>query len=186
MAARYKSGIYTGAAASMVASETPGMTTTDGTANRTGPTPEGRIADRLGAVSIGGDVDIDLGGAIEAFELVELPCETRCGSGDRIGGHWRGIELVELLDGLDADATHLLVESEDGFRACVPIADAVEGILAVDRLDTDFFPEGLPRLVAPSLSGTRLVRRVASIEGKRLSPSEDPEAFEDLLLAETP
>ena len=169
-----------------MAPETPGMTTTDGTANGTGPTPEGRIADRLGAVSIGGDVDIDLAAAVAEFDLVALPCETRCGSGDVIGGHWRGIELVELLDGLDADTTHLLVESEDGFRVCVPIADAVDGVLAVDRLDTDFFPEGLPRLVAPSLSGTRLVQRVASIEGRRLSPSEDPEAFEDLLLAETP
>lgn len=166
------------------------MTATDGTVSTTepreGPTPEDRIADRLGAVSIGGDVDIALADAIAEFDLVELPCETRCGSGDLIGGHWRGIELVELLDGIDADATHLVVESEDGFRVCVPIADAVDGILAVDRLDTEFFPDGLPRLVAPSLSGTRLVRRVVSIEGERLSPSEDPEAFEDLLLAETP
>ncbi len=148
--------------------------------------PETPLAERFGRSTIGGDVEIDLAAAIEQFDLVELTCETLCGSGDPVGGHWRGIELVELLDGIDADATHLLVESEDGFRVCVPIADVLDGILAVDRLDTEFFPRGLPRLVAPSLSGTRLVRRVATIEGKRLSPSADPEEYEDLLLAEAP
>jgi hypothetical protein len=163
------------------------MTTTDGADSTTGtsPTPEDRIVDRLGGSSIGGDVDVDLGCAIAKFDLVELAYETRCGSGEPIEGHWRGIELVELLDGIDADATHLVVESEDGFRVCVPILDAVGGILAVDRLDTAGFPDGLPRLIAPSLSGTRLVRRVVSVDGERLSPSEDPGDFEDLLVAET-
>jgi len=146
----------------------------------------GSLGDRLGRTRIGGDVDIDLREAIERFNIVDFPCETRCGSGDPVAGHWRGIELPALLEGIDADATHLLVESEDGFRACIPIAEAIEGILAVDRIDTDFFPKGLPRLVAPSLSGTRFVRRVAAIEGKRLPPSADPEEHEDLLMAETP
>jgi len=147
---------------------------------------EASLAPRLGRSRVGGDVDIDLAAAIEAHDLVELPCETVCGTGDPIEGHWRGIELVELLDDVDDDATHLLVESEDGFRVCVPVVDVLDGILAVDRLDTDFFPEGLPRLVAPSLSGTRLVRRVATIEGERLPPSADPESYEDLLLADAP
>ena len=144
------------------------------------------LADRLERTRIGGDVDIGLRESIERFDLVDFPCETRCGSGDPVAGHWRGIELAALLDGVDADATHLLVESTDGFRVCVPVAKAIEGILAVDRVDTDFFPRGLPRLVAPSLSGTRFVRRVATIEGRRLPPSADPEDHEDLLLAETP
>ncbi|WP_181690980.1 molybdopterin-dependent oxidoreductase [Natronomonas sp. LN261] len=148
--------------------------------------PADELVSRLDRTAVGGDVDIDLGAAIERFGLVDLACETRCGSGEPIEGHWRGIELVEVLGDIDPDATHLLVESEDGFRVCVPVADAVEGILAVDRLDTEFSPEGLPRLVSPSLSGTRLVRRVATIEGTRLSGSADPAAYEELLPGETP
>jgi DMSO/TMAO reductase YedYZ molybdopterin-dependent catalytic subunit len=144
------------------------------------------LADRLERTRIGGDVDIDLREAIERFDVVDFPCETRCGSGDPIAGHWRGIELAALLGDIDAGATHLLVESTDGFRVCVPVAAAIEGILAVDRVDTDVFPRGLPRLVAPSLSGTRFVRRVATIEGRRLPPSADPADHEDLLLAEAP
>ncbi|WP_049926578.1 hypothetical protein [Natronomonas moolapensis] len=83
---------------------------------------------------------------------------------------------------IDADATHLPVESTDGFRVCVPVAAAIEGVLAVDRVGTDVFP----RLVAPSLSGTRFVRRVATIGGRRLAPSADPADHEDLLLAAAP
>lgn len=136
---------------------------------------------QLERARIGGDLDIDLGTAAERFGLVEVDCRTTCASGDPIGGRWRGIELADLLAEIDAEATHLLVESADGFRACVPIVETLDGIIAVERLDTESVPEGLPRLIAPSLSGTRLVQNVAAIEGKQLSASADPEEFEQLL-----
>lgn len=41
---------------------------------------------------------------------------------------------------------------------------------------------GLPRFVAPAISGTRTVKRVERIEPVTLDPAEDPEGYEDLLL----
>lgn len=139
-----------------------------------------RIVANLGRSTIGGDIEIDLRDAIDQYELVERECQTQCGTGEAIEGRWRGIELVDLLDGIDASATHLLVESEDGFRVCIPLVDVLDGIVAVERLDSESSPEALPRLIAPSLTGTRLVRQVASIEGEQLSPAADPGEYEHL------
>ncbi len=130
--------------------------------------------------TVRGDLEIDLANAVESAELVELTHRTTCGSGDPISGRWRGLELVELLEGIDPDATHVVVESIDGFRVCVRIVDVIGGVLAIDRADTDAAPTECPRLVAPSLSGTRLVRNVSAVEGVRLSPAADPATLERL------
>jgi DMSO/TMAO reductase YedYZ molybdopterin-dependent catalytic subunit len=139
----------------------------------------------VGAVTVGGS-EIDLEAAADRHGLRTVTHRTECGSGDPIGGRWRGVGLVEVLAGIDDESTHAAVESGDGFRICVPVADLIDGILAVERLDEPAEEGALPRLVSPSLSGTRLIKGVGEIEGKRLSPAEDPAAFEELLLEEGP
>lgn len=125
----------------------------------------------------GGGVAIDLRAADRGFDLVERRCEYTCASGDRFAGRWRGIRVIDLVeDALEPDATHLLVEASDGFRVCVSIAAALDGILATERLDG--VDEGLPRLIAPSIDGTRTAKRIVRIEGRRLRPGEDPEDLE--------
>lgn len=134
------------------------------------------ILRRLSRTTLEGDLQVDLEAALQRYELASVEPATECASGDPFEGHWRGMPLVELLSRADPDATHLLVESEDGFRACVPLADAVDGILAVKRVDGR--GDGLPRLVVPSILGTRMVKRVERIETRRLSPAQDPEELE--------
>jgi DMSO/TMAO reductase YedYZ molybdopterin-dependent catalytic subunit len=124
-----------------------------------------------------GGVAIDLQSLDREFALVERRCEYVCASGDRFSGRWRGVRVVDLVeDALEPDATHLLVEAGGGFRVCVSIAAALDGILATERLDGA--DEGLPRLIAPSIDGTRTVKRIVRIEGRRLRPGEDPEDLE--------
>lgn len=146
------------------------------------------LGEQLQRTTIEGDVDVDLRDAAATFDLVERRCRTRCSSGDRFEGSWRGIPLADLLTGIDPDSTHLLVEAEDGFRACIDIAAALDGVVALERLDdrTDDGPDGLPRLVVPGCLGTRMVKRVARIETRRLDPDADPEEFERLDPASTP
>lgn len=137
-------------------------------------------SDRLARSTVGGDVDLDLANATDRFEFVEIACEKTCSSGEGFAGRYRGIGLADLFDAFDPDTTHLLVESADGFRVCVSIRDASDGVLALERLDTRAGPDELPRLVSPSLSATRFVRNVATIEGRRLSSSIDPGTLERL------
>ncbi|WP_134670944.1 molybdopterin-dependent oxidoreductase [Halorussus marinus] len=108
----------------------------------------------------------------------------RCASGDEIAGPWSGIALDELLAAADPpDATtHLAVEGEDGYRACVPIADALDGLLAYRRAGAAC--GGAPRFLAPGVSGVRTVKRVARIEALELPAGADPEDREALVLAE--
>ncbi|MEM4782336.1 MAG: hypothetical protein QXG03_12365 [Halalkalicoccus sp.] len=146
-----------------------------GTATRSA----GPSSDRaLDPPRIGGDVAIDLR-AGERFDREERRCEYVCESGERFGGRWRGVPIAELLDDgeFDPDATHLLVEAVDGFRVCVPVGRALDGILATERLDG---PDDLPRLIAPSIDASRTIRRVARIEGRQLASGTDREELERL------
>lgn len=136
---------------------------------------------------LGGDVSVPVPRAGRRFDLEERSCEYVCASGERFGGRWSGIPIPELLERgeIDPDTTHLLVEAVDGFRACVPIKRALDGIVAIERLDG---PDELPRLIAPSIDGTRTVQRIIRIEGRRLDPGIDREDLEriDLTPSEVP
>ncbi len=121
-----------------------------------------------------------------AFHITETPganqrtvsCSTLCSSGDRIEGTWRGIPLTPQLATLDPDTTHVLVSSDDGYRACIPIGAITDAIVALERLDGD--DTALPRLVGPTIDGPRLAKRVAHMESIALSPEEDPSDLEVL------
>lgn len=139
--------------------------------------------DALERTEIGGAVEGDLRDLIDRFGLVERDCDTRCSSGDPFRGRWRGVPLSDVLVDVDPTATHLLVEAEDGFRVCVDVADAIDGILAIRRLDVDS-SNGLPRFVVPGLKGTRMVKNVARIESRYLEGTDDPHELEALKLEE--
>lgn len=137
--------------------------------------------DGVARTDIGGDAGVDLRGAVKRHGLAERRCDTKCSSGDRFTGRWRGVAVADILVDVDPTATHLLVESADGFRVCVDVRDAIDGILALERLDAD--PgTAMPRFVAPGISATRLVKDVARITTKRLDADEDPTEYDDLQL----
>lgn len=134
--------------------------------------------EHLAHTTISGDLAIDLLEATTRVDCVDLECSIDCASGRSETARWRGLPIGDLLSrtDLDADATHLLVEGADGFRVCVPLTTVVDGILALERLDDS--SDRLPRFVAPSLDGTRMVTRVTRIDAKRLSPGTDPSRLE--------
>lgn len=107
-----------------------------------------------------------------------------CASGNPIDGPWTGLDVGALLESAEppAETTHVLVEGEDGFTACIPIAAAVDGVLAFERDGTR--STEAPRFVAHDISGTRTVKAVRRIEALVLDAHEDPEELEDLQLAD--
>ena len=114
-------------------------------------------------------------------EVEGLPLETatftiRCATGEHERGRWLGVPIAALLEAADADpgTTHLLATAADGHRACIEIKCALTGLLALRRLDA---PGDTPRLLA-DVAGARTVRRVVSIEPRRLSPESDPTDIE--------
>jgi len=124
------------------------------------------------------------GDALSDVEAATREWSFRCASGDEIAGPWSGVPVAELVDAADAPdgTTHLAVAAEDGYRVCVPVAAALDGLLAYRR--DGGACEGAPRFVAPGVSGVRTVKRVARIEALELPPGADPEAREALRLAE--
>ncbi|USZ68449.1 molybdopterin-dependent oxidoreductase [Halorussus salilacus] len=107
----------------------------------------------------------------------------RCASGSEIGGPWTGVPVSDLLDAAEApDATtHVAVEGDDGYRVCVPVSAALDGLLAHRSAGE---PLDAPRFVAPGVSGVRTGKRVARIDAVALAPETDPEAVEELKLEE--
>lgn len=138
-------------------------------------------------IRVVGETETSLTAAgLAALPSVERRVEIACASGDRYAAAWRGVPVSALLEraGSPADATHVLVEAADGYRVCVEVATALEGVLAL-------FQNGRPlaetedyetRFVAEGVDGPRTVKAVATIRAVALDPGEDPEDREDLLL----
>ena len=134
-----------------------------------------------------GHTTIHLREAVETHDCREIRLRTRCASGQPFEGRWRGVPLGQLLveGGVSDGTTHVLIEGGDGFRACVAIRDALEGVLAIEQIGgrearvpaTD---AGLPRVVVPGIPGTRSVKRVVRLEAKRLGQGDDPAELERL------
>jgi len=115
-----------------------------------------------------------------SFELRTASHDVVCSSGDRNAGVWRGVDVGALLErAAPADgATHLVVTGADDYRVCVPLTAALGGLLAVERLDEA--DASLPRFLAPTVSGTRSVKRVRRLEPVALAPGEDRSRYEAL------
>lgn len=163
-----------------------------------------RGADRPGEASPATDAESDPGtlavrlvgersAVLDAGDVADLPWQTRtvtvaCASGKRTAATWRGVGLLDALAvvGVPGQTTHVAVASEDGYRACVDVLAASDGLLALVR-DGAAIGDRRPywtRLVAPGIEGARTVKGVASVEAVALAPDEDPESYEDLQLDE--
>lgn len=153
------------------------------------PEPNFRVPSPSSPIRLDGDgaepVTVDAA-ALAALPLCERECEIVCATGDRYVETWQGVPTLELLElaSVPPETTHLLVEAADGYRACVAVEMAIEGLLALGKNGEPFrdAPDAgyETRFVAADADGPRTVKDVARIEPLVLEPGEDPEAYEAL------
>ncbi|ELZ31701.1 sulfite oxidase-like oxidoreductase [Halorubrum distributum JCM 9100] len=110
----------------------------------------------------------------------------RCATGERTTASWTGVPVTDLLDIVDAPAetTHFRVESEDGYAICVPVADALDGVVAFER-DGEQLRETRPyalRFLAGDIDGERLVKGIHRIDLLSLPADADPDRYETVTL----
>jgi len=105
-----------------------------------------------------------------------------CASGERWRGEWRGIPVAWVLERApgDGEATHLRIRGAGDHVACVSLADAFEGVLAVERIDGRLPTTDRPRFIAPGVVAMRTVKAVRRVELLELAPDEDAAAYEAL------
>ncbi|GAB3666007.1 molybdopterin-dependent oxidoreductase [Halopiger thermotolerans] len=142
-----------------------------------------RVPPLSSSIRIVGETETAIDGdALADCPLRERECEIVCATGDRYTETWYGVPVLELLEraSVPPETTHLLVVSADGYRACVAVDTALEGLVALGK-------DGRPladasdyetRFVAAGADGPRTVKDVARIEAVTLEPGEDPEAYE--------
>jgi DMSO/TMAO reductase YedYZ molybdopterin-dependent catalytic subunit len=127
--------------------------------------------------------------ALRTLPVVERSCTVTCASGERTTGRWTGVPVAELVLRVAAPdrTTHLRIGGGDGYRACVPVAAALDGLVAYARDDTPLArtePYAM-RFVAPGVDGARLVKAPRRVEALALDPDEDPERLERLPLGDS-
>lgn len=125
----------------------------------------------------------------DADDLGELPFRRRsveivCSSGSRHVSAWGGVPIADLLASgeVPLKTTHLVIESSDGFTACVGVDAAAEGLLAWSR-DGSPLGEDHPyanRFVSPAVDGAKTIKGVERLQAIALSPNEEPEDYESL------
>jgi len=105
-----------------------------------------------------------------------------CASGERWTDEWRGVPVPWLLERApgDGEATHLRIHGAGDHVACVSLAAAFDGVLAVERGADSLPPADRPRFVAPGIVAARTVKAVRRLELVALAPDEDAEAYESL------
>ncbi|WP_239524498.1 molybdopterin-dependent oxidoreductase [Halogeometricum borinquense] len=109
-----------------------------------------------------------------------------CASGERYDATWSGVAVGDVLELASAapETTHLVFESDSGYAACVPLRDALGGLVAVER-DGERLGDSEPyatRFVAPDVDGARFVKGVSRIRAVVLTPDEDATEYEALEL----
>jgi DMSO/TMAO reductase YedYZ molybdopterin-dependent catalytic subunit len=101
-------------------------------------------------------------------------------------GRWTGVPVADLLSRVAAPdgTTHLRVDGGDGYRACIPVAAALDGLVAYARDGVALARTGpyATRFVARDVDGARLVKGPRRIETLVLAPDDDPEQAERLTL----
>lgn len=126
------------------------------------------------------DAEIELGGETATtvtvpgeFPVVERRIAFRCSSGERIERDYAGVPVDAVVGTVElpGETTHVRVSAGDGHVACLAVADALDGLLAMER-------DGAPRFVAPGIAGPRAIKRVREMETITLAPGDDPEDFE--------
>ena len=99
-----------------------------------------------------------------------------CASGEWIEREWAGIPALELVEAaaMPGATTHVQLESVDGYRACVPLLDLEDALVAVGD------GEGFPRFVSPYVVGPRNIKNLSRIRPLCLGPADDRERYENL------
>jgi DMSO/TMAO reductase YedYZ molybdopterin-dependent catalytic subunit len=125
---------------------------------------------------------------LQRVERVERTCVVECASGERSTARFTGVTVPRLLDAVDAnpETTHLRLEARDRHRVCVPIRDALDGLVAYAQdgrpLATD--SPYRTRFIAPGVDGERQVKGLASVEALGLDADVDPDSLENITPAD--
>ena len=132
-------------------------------------------------LAIGGDVarPLTVGAELLALERVDQVSDFHCvttwsrrsvgWSGFRFADFYREVAVARA--GAPADATHVVLQGQDGYRNCLLLEDLLApDVLLADRVDGR--PLGLEhggplRLVAPAHYGYKNVKHLAAIEFRR-------------------
>ena len=104
---------------------------------------------------------------------VEVSCRSQCHSGGTFSGRWRGVRLADLLADVDPETTHVRAVSADGYYAPISVVEALDAVVATERLDAD--PGGLPRIVGGPLDSSQTVQALERIEPIAIPADGDPE-----------
>lgn len=124
-----------------------------------------------------------VGDLIEGQEevLEERTIAIDCHSGDWQEFTWVGIPIEPLFNAVDipSSTTHVQVDGSDEQRACIPIGQALNGVLALSQNGTRLT---MPRFVAPGIAGPRTIKSVRRIETRELSSGADRTEYEHLVL----
>lgn len=104
----------------------------------------------------------------------------------RTTASWTGIPVTDLLKIVDAPAemTHFRVESEDGYAICVPVVDALDGVVAFER-DGEQLRETRPyalRFLAGDIDGERLMKGINRVDLLSLPAAADSDRYETVTL----
>lgn len=147
-----------------------------------GPTRRSGVDEREAIVFADGELPPGSPASLDRLPRERRRLVLQCTSGRRFEGEWSGVPVPALLGAADAPeaTTHLLVESADGYVACVSVADAGDAILALEGglIDGEAGNESLPRLIGPDVEGPRAVKGVTRIVATSLRPGEDPTEYE--------
>lgn len=135
------------------------------------------------AIEVIGSRTVDLDDDLRArLSTVTREVTVVCATGHREVASWTGIDVAELCEVVEAppETTHMVVESHDDYRMAVPIADALDAVLAFERDDRPLSATASygSRFVAPDVEGARDVKGVRRVEFHALDPSSDPDALE--------
>ncbi|WP_335999483.1 molybdopterin-dependent oxidoreductase [Halorientalis halophila] len=119
--------------------------------------------------------------ACDGFEPVRSDASMHCDDSGPIDGPWTGLDVGSLLAAADGapDATHVLLTCRDGYRVCLPVADALSAVLAYRQDGERLGPEGI-RVVGPAIGSGRSAQGIARIETATLESGADPTDLERL------
>ena len=145
------------------------------------------VADRFeipNPITVVGDRTVRLDDTVRTLPVRTRSAEVVCASGDRYSAEWTGIggDTLCEIGTAPPETTHLLVESRDGYRMAVSIADGLAGVLAFQKNGRSIGGNApySNRFVAPGVEGARDVKGVSRIEFHALDPGTDPERLEQV------
>lgn len=123
-------------------------------------------------------------GELRTEPQIEREIEIVCASGDRTESVWKGLPISALVEEypLPVETTHLSFTSRDGYRCCIDLRTALDGVLATER-DGTRIGSGrsyAARFVAPGIEGTRCLKDIRTVRPLSLEAGEPRTDYEQL------